>query len=112
MPFGLDEIALTYTLKWYMESSSRGIYEIAVKCHYLHTKFSAIFQVLNFSIKINWSIQAPLPVVVISGALQTFSLFLVDEIDLSTYKNSSLAYFYFSFTLLSQCQAMGITFEK
>lgn len=95
-----------------MESSSRGIYERAVKCHYLHTKFCSIFQVLNFSIKINWSTQAPRPVVVISDALQTFSHFSVDKTDLSTYNHSSLASFCFSFMLLSQCQAMGIAFEK
>lgn len=43
MPFGLDETTLTYTFKWYMDSSLRGIYEGVVKCHHLHTKFWAIF---------------------------------------------------------------------
>ena len=52
MPFGLDEISLTYTSKWYMDSSSRDIYEWVVKCHHLHTKFCAIFQAFNFPLKL------------------------------------------------------------
>ena len=52
MPFGLDEISLTYTFKWYMDSSSRDIYEWVVKCHHLHTKFCALFQAFNFPLKL------------------------------------------------------------
>lgn len=42
MPFGLGKIALTYTPKWYMDSSSRGVYERIVKCHYLHAVFCTL----------------------------------------------------------------------